>query len=69
MTSIANAAIFEEMVGQCERVKQKNIYRAQHDRENPYRLGSLINNADSPPFIAKSFSSAIFDSTARRVMA
>jgi len=38
MTSIANAAIFEEMVGQCERVKQKNIYRAQHDRENPYTL-------------------------------
>lgn len=38
MTSIANAAIFLEMAGQCERVKQKNIYRAEHDKENPYTL-------------------------------
>lgn len=38
MTSIANASIFEEMVCTPERVKEKNIYRAPHDRENPYTL-------------------------------
>lgn len=38
MTSIANAAIFSEMVSSREREKTKNIFRAQHDRENPYTL-------------------------------
>ena len=38
MTSIANAAIFSEMVSASDCAKQKNIFRAPHDRENPYTL-------------------------------
>lgn len=38
MTSLANAAIFSEMVGGSDREKQKNIFRTTHDRENPYTL-------------------------------
>ncbi len=38
MTSLANASIFQEMVGTSCAVKQKNIFRTTHDRENPYTL-------------------------------